>query len=152
MDAAKKHASTHAMNLFERISASRIFGDSEARTWGDGRAVKGRPGVRKSGYEEPTREEPAAIRAIIDRTGRQVKKVFPMGRNTNSYEGDDSGATEGVLVPSQRNSKYAPGRTFRTSFGRKHAMHSPPGCRTLRNTTPFDPPRSREWANVWEAS
>src|SRR5215831_12767897 len=86
-----------------------------------------RPGVRKSGYEEPTREEPAAIRAIIERTGRQVKKVFPMGRNTNSYERDDNGTTEGVLVPSQRNSKYAPGRTFRTSFGRKHAMHSPPG-------------------------
>ena len=51
------------------------------------------------------KNRPLSERLLTEPKG-QVKKVFPMGRNANSYEGDDNGATEGVRVPSQRNSKY----------------------------------------------
>ena len=53
--------------------------------------------------------------------------------------GPQSRRMAGWRVPSQRYSKWAEARTFKTSEGRKQAMHLPAFRRTLRYSTPFEP-------------
>ena len=74
-------------------------------------------------------------------TGSQAANFLRQATNHNCR-------ITGFGFPFHRYSKCAPWRTLETSPGRKHAMHSPPGRRTLRYSTPFDPESNNLRANA----